>query len=228
MKLAIIAVGLFYFNIVYGLLYTWLLLRKMYSKNQPLLYQTRIDILKKRLPLISLNVFLVSIMSFISVLYAKHYFSLSFPMDIITILGQFFLFIVIDDLWFYAFHRYVHENKYLFKKVHRDHHRANKPLPLEFIYAHPLEWMGGSIGILFSCIAVFMIFGEINAYIFCAYTFFRGFHDVILHSDTESKIFKHIPFILSNKEHALHHERFNGNYASMLSYLDVLFKTKIK
>lgn len=228
MKLAIISIGLFYFNIVFGLIFSGLLLKKAASKTQSTAYQARIAIFKKRLPLILLNIFLVTLLAGVSITYASSCFSLVFPISITTILIQFFLFIVIDDLWFYGLHRYLHENKFLFKKIHRSHHRANNPLPLEFIYAHPLEWLGGSMGIFFSCIAIYLLFGEINAYIFCAYTFFRGFHDVLLHSCTKSKVFKHIPFFLTNEAHAVHHARFTGNYASMLSYLDVLFKTKIE
>ncbi|MDP1573434.1 MAG: sterol desaturase family protein [Coxiellaceae bacterium] len=227
MKLAIIAVCLFCFNVLYGLIFSWFLLKKSASKIQLAAYQARISHFKKRLPLIFLNIFLVSLFSFISITCASSYFSSVFPTGIITILSQFFLFIVIDDLWFYSFHRYLHENKFLFKKIHRSHHRANEPLPLEFIYAHPLEWMGGSMGIVFSCIAIYMLFGGINAYIFCVYTFFRGFHDVLLHSCTKSNLLKYIPFFLGNEAHELHHARFTGNYASMLSYLDILFKTKM-
>lgn len=224
MKLAIIAISLFYFNIIFGFIFNYFLLKKTPSIH----YQECATNFKKRTPLIFLNIFLVSLASFLSIITAKHYFLTSFPTSLITTLIQFLLFIVIDDLWFYGFHRYLHENKFLFKKIHRQHHYAHKPFPLEFIYAHPLEWMGGSIGILFSCIAIYILFGEINAYVFCIYTFFRGFHDIFLHSRTESKILKYIPVFHTNEAHAKHHARFNGNYASMLSYLDALFKTKIK
>ena len=40
----------------------------------------------------------------------------------------------------------MHENKYIYKKIHKIHHRANVTIPIEYIYVHPFEWMSGFIG----------------------------------------------------------------------------------
>ena len=45
--------------------------------------------------------------------------------------------LMIDDIFFYLFHRMMHENKYIYRKIHKIHHRANTPIPIDYIYVHP-------------------------------------------------------------------------------------------
>ena len=140
---------------------------------------------------------------------------------------QFLLFLFFDDLYFYGFHRLMHENEFLYRKIHRIHHRATTPFALEFIYVHPLEWMGGTIGIAIGFLSCVLLFGSVNMYAFWFYVFYRSAHEIEIHSGFETGLLRWLPFYGSVKHHDDHHAKIKGNYASSLTYLDRLFKTKV-
>ena len=52
---------------------------------------------------------------------------------------QVLIFIVIDDTWFYWSHRWLHENRWLYRKVHKQHHRFTATCPIASEFAHPFE-----------------------------------------------------------------------------------------
>ena len=106
----------------------------------------------KRLPLILFNVILLIIISFFGLyfFYDFGFFQsgelLNKDSNFSLIFAQLFLILVIDDLYFYFLHSFMHKNKYVLKKIHNIHHRAISPVALEYIYVHPLEWMMGYLG----------------------------------------------------------------------------------
>ena len=224
----LITLMIFYSNIVIGLISGVFLLRKLSFQKKIDVYQQRVDSFKKRLKLIFLNVLLLTALTVISLEIGGGYFTFKLPTSLMLAVVQFFIYLIIDDVWFYFFHRYMHQNKFLLRKIHRIHHKANHPLPLEFIYVHPLEWVVGSFSIVVACALIYYLFGTINFYPFWAFAFFRGLHELCIHSGTPSKILKYLPFFLPNEAHEMHHSRASGNYASMLKYLDIFFKTKIQ
>ncbi|KAL8280169.1 hypothetical protein RQP46_007499 [Phenoliferia psychrophenolica] len=54
-------------------------------------------------------------------------------------IAQFFLAAFILDTWQYFWHRYFHENLFLYRKVHSWHHRLYVPYAFGALYNHPLE-----------------------------------------------------------------------------------------
>ena len=48
----------------------------------------------------------------------------------------------IDDVWFYAYHRALHTNKWLFDTVHRPHHEFTAPFAWASHALHPVEVNG--------------------------------------------------------------------------------------
>ena len=78
--------------------------------------------------------------------------------------------LLVDDIFFYFLHRSMHESKYLYKKIHKIHHRANTPIPIDYIYVHPFEWLSGFIGPFIGMI----ILGGISFNTFCAYLIIRN------------------------------------------------------
>ena len=46
--------------------------------------------------------------------------------------------LIIDDFYFYWFHRLLHKNKFLYEKIHIIHHKASNPFPADYLYEHPL------------------------------------------------------------------------------------------
>ena len=69
----------------------------------------------------------------------------------------------------------MHENKYVYYKIHKIHHEANSPIPIDYIYVHPLECQiyRSFIGIL--------ILGGVNIYTFWLYLIIRNLHELDIH-----------------------------------------------
>ncbi|KAM7514641.1 hypothetical protein LguiA_004224 [Lonicera macranthoides] len=62
---------------------------------------------------------------------------------------------VVMDTWQYFVHRYMHQNKFLYRHIHSQHHRLVVPYAIGALYNHPLEGLlldtfGGAISFLVS------------------------------------------------------------------------------
>lgn len=184
--------------------------------------------LGRRLPLIAFN---------LSVLYggalaALWAFGDLFPLRAPTLaeaLLGFPLLVLADDLWFYLLHRTLHLNKELYRRIHKLHHEAFAPVPIEYIYAHPLEWMGGAIGPAIVIIALMLIFGELSAYLLVGWQAWRTLHELDIHSGLRSPLTARLPLWAGMKHHDLHHAKpTKGNYASSFTLWDQVFRTRIE
>ena len=182
--------------------------------------------LKSHLP-----IFLVNVASLILLSGAGLYFFYDYIIDInktsiAHIVIPVFIIFIIDDIFFYFVHKLIHVNKFLYKKIHRIHHEANMPIAIDYIYAHPLEWMVGYIGPFIGI----LLYGGISIYTFWLYLIIRNMHEIFIHSgiNSSSFLYKIIPFAADNKHHDLHHEKYNCNYASTFTFWDRVFKTQLK
>ncbi|CAN1175725.1 Very-long-chain aldehyde decarbonylase GL1-9 [Linum perenne] len=68
---------------------------------------------------------------------------------------QFILAMFVMDTWQYFVHRYMHQNKFLYRHIHSQHHRLVVPQAIGALYNHPLEGLlldtvGGAISFLVS------------------------------------------------------------------------------
>ena len=142
------------------------------------------------------------------------------------ILG-FAVLLVIDDVWFYGIHRLMHEVKFLYRKIHSVHHRAIPPIPMDYLYAHPIEAMGASMGLIWGLLVLVLATGTASIYVFAAYTVYRTLHELAIHSGLEIIPEKWLGILGSSKHHFNHHRYNSGNYASGLTILDKLFRTEI-
>ena len=100
----------------------------------------------KRLPLIAFNLTILTALTVVGLAMGYTAFDFGWQGGALVV-GQFLFLVFLDDAYFYFFHRLLHVNPYLYKKVHKVHHRAFAPFPLEYIYVHPLEWMFGALAI---------------------------------------------------------------------------------
>lgn len=62
---------------------------------------------------------------------------------------------LVMDTWQYFVHRYMHQNKFLYRHVHSQHHKLVVPYAIGALYNHPLEGLlldtlGGAISFLVS------------------------------------------------------------------------------
>jgi len=54
--------------------------------------------------------------------------------------------ILFTDIYFYTTHRICHENKYLYKKIHKTHHEIKDTLGIFAFYCHPTEMIVVNMG----------------------------------------------------------------------------------
>ena len=181
------------------------------------------DILWQRLPLILFNLVALTLLTAVGLYMGQGFFVKENP-SVLTFVMQLGLILICDDFYFYWYHRLLHQNKYLLAKIHSIHHRASTPFPMEYIYVHPLEWLGGYVG---PFIAILLL-QEVNVYVFWTYLIFRNLHEADIHSDIRSIVFTKLPLIAPTEHHDLHHSRPYGNYSSTFNIWDKVFKTEMK
>ncbi|CAL5355089.1 unnamed protein product [Camellia sinensis] len=75
--------------------------------------------------------------------------------SLIVLLRQFFIAMLVLDTWQYFMHRYMHDNKFLYRHIHSQHHRLVVPYSFGALYNHPLEGLlldtiGGALSFLLS------------------------------------------------------------------------------
>jgi sterol desaturase/sphingolipid hydroxylase (fatty acid hydroxylase superfamily) len=141
---------------------------------------------------------------------------------------HFLVMIAIDDIWFYGIHRLLHRNKFLYKKIHSIHHRAVPPIPIDYLFVHPLEALAGSVGIMIGLVILILLDGNISIYVFTAYSLYRALHEVAIHSGFQLIPKKYLGVLGSTNHHFNHHKYHNGNFASSFTYLDKIFGTEVK
>ena len=210
---------------LFGLIYSMLVLYTPIFKKFSIQKKPYVKgVFAKRMPLYLFNITLLLTISGVGA-----YFGFGFlkqEVSIGIIIFQVIFAFVIDDIFFYFYHRWLHENKYMLKTVHSIHHRATKPFPLEYLYAHPIEWMLGMIG-AFLGFAILLIFMPVNIYAFWIFGGLRNLHEIHIHSDLELPVSSKIPLLSKTKHHDDHHAKLTGNYSSTFVWMDRLFKTNL-
>lgn len=227
LELAIGTVVLLIGSNLVGLLYSILALYSNLFKKYRIQEKTyKKGILRKRLPLYLFNLSLLMTMSFCSVYLLGGIFDQEYP-GLWMIFSQVLFLFIIDDVWFYFSHRWMHKNRKVLRTIHSIHHRAVTPFPLEYLYVHPLEWMIGIIGLAIG-FALMSLFLSVNIYAFWLFGLIRNLHEIHIHSDLELPLLSKIPFISTTRNHDLHHSKARGNYASTFAIWDKIMKTEIK
>ena len=189
---------------LFGLFYSMLVLKTNIFKSfriQSKSYQEAI--FRKRMPLFLFNFVILLCVSGLGSYLIYDSIETSFTSFWIIGLQVLFAFVV-DDAWFYFFHRWLHENKFMLRHIHSIHHRATTPFPLEYLYAHPLEWMLGMIGVGIG-FALILIVMPINVYAIWIFGLLRNLHEIHIHSDLELPFFSNVPFLSKTKHHDDHH-----------------------
>lgn len=181
---------------------------------------------RERLPLIAANHTVLVGGSFLGLWYYGSFMTTGVP-PLGTLLVQLAVVIFVEDLFFYFYHRALHESPFLYRHIHRIHHKAFAPLPLDHLYVQPLEWMLGTIGPLAGLATVYLAWGELNMWTYLVYGTFRELHELHIHSGLRSVLLYRVGLLSTVDRHDLHHARPNsGNYASSLRIWDRVFRTE--
>jgi methylsterol monooxygenase len=185
-------------------------------------------LLWKRLPLIGLNIFLLLLVYLFGLYFGYSFFNHGVQPSWIVIGFQVLLIVFFDDIYFYFYHKFLHENKWALHHIHGIHHQAIMPFPLEYMYVHPAEWFLGSFG-PFLAVALSAVLGNpISEAAFFIYIIVRNLHESDIHSGIKSRFFKAVPVFAPAEHHDLHHSRPFGNYASTFLIWDKVFGTEVK
>ena len=222
-NIAIYTIVLLICTNLFGLIYSMLVLYTPIFKKFSIQKKPYVKgVFAKRMPLYLFNIILLLTISGVGAYFGFGFLKQEVSIGIIVF--QVIFAFVIDDIFFYFYHRWLHENKYMLKTVHSIHHRATKPFPLEYLYAHPIEWMLGMIG-AFLGFAILLIFMPVNIYAFWIFGGLRNLHEIHIHSDLELPVSSKIPLLSKTKHHDDHHAKLTGNYSSTFVWMDRLFKT---
>lgn len=226
-EIILITMILLFSSNLFGLIYSLLVLKtSLFTKYRIQTKPYKEGVFKERLPLYLFNLFILALFGIAGVYLLYGFFDTGLP-TVWVFLGQVIFVFIIDDVWFYFMHRYLHENKYLLKNVHSIHHRAHTPFPMEYLYAHPFEWMLGTIGPFLGYIFIILVM-PLNIYSFWTFALLRNLHEIHIHSDLNLPFLKSIPFISPVEDHDVHHAKLNGNYASTFRIWDRIMKTRFK
>jgi len=177
------------------------------------------------LPLIGLNLLIVLGPPWILAVMFPSALDLARPPGWV-LLGQCVFVLGFDDLWFYGIHRIMHENKAIYRRIHRIHHEAYAPLPLEYIYTHPLEMLAGTIGMAAPLAVLYLWQGTMSLWTVAICTGLRQIHELDIHSGFRAILFRWIPLLAPAEHHDRHHAKPNlGNYGSATLIWDRVFGT---
>jgi len=180
---------------------------------------------RERLPLVLFNTVVLLTMTGFGLHAMRDWFDSSPPALSTLGLGLVVIF-VIDDVVFYCWHRMLHDNKWLYNKIHRIHHKAFSPLPYEFLYVHPIEWMVGTLGPALGFVAVATIWGSIPIWTLWSFAIIRNVHELDIHSGMRSVLGPYIPLYGLTEHHDLHHSKpTKGNFSSTFTFWDRVLGT---
>jgi len=142
--------------------------------------------------------------------------------SLFTITWQVIVFFIMEDFYVYWLHRYMHENKWFYKNVHKIHHEFKAPFGIVGEYAHPAETLLLGVGTLYGP-AIF------SAHLLTVWiwTIVRTFEVIDVHSgyDFPWSLNNWFPLYCGAQFHDFHHRTFIGNYSTTFRYCDKLFGT---
>ena len=212
---------------LFGYIYSYLIVTNRIGQNrqiQPKFIKDK-EYLYNHSYLFIINVSILILFVFIGFYFFNDYIiKQDLEFSFLNLLIYLSIILIFDDTFFYFLHRFMHQNKYIYSRIHKIHHRAHSPIPIDYIYVHPLEWMSGFIGPFIGI----LLLGGVHIYTFWAYLIIRNLHELDIHSGLKSSFLNSfMPFSGTNEHHDIHHAKKNGNYSSTFSFWDTVFKTKL-
>ena len=148
----------------------------------------------------------------------------SFP-SLPTMLWHAFISVQVDDFLFYWVHRWMHENRWVYKTIHKQHHEFHYAHPLATEYAHPVEDM---LNLLATVAGPLLL--KSHGVVLIGYTGLKLWQSIDAHSGLS------LPFPLSpwnilfpcmdcSLAHDFHHSNNKGNYGGYFIFWDWLCGT---
>ena len=137
-----------------------------------------------------------------------------------SVISQIFACIWIDDTYFYWAHRLCHTVPYIYKNIHKQHHKFRKPVGISVEYAHPLEDI--FVNTLGTVLGPLLLGAHYRTFIF--YTLLKLWQSIEAHSNYSFPFpFSFWSFIEGMDcadAHDFHHSHNVGNYGGMFMFWD--------
>lgn len=149
-----------------------------------------------------------------------------FP-SLFTMCYQLALLFLMEDTWHYWGHRLLH-HPYLYKRVHKQHHKFAAPFGLTAEYAHPIEVAFTGTGTVGSPLLLAYLGGNMHLLTIMVWITLRLVQAIDAHSGYEFPISLHhfLPIWAGADHHDDHHHFFLGNYASSFRHWDYFLGTE--
>jgi sterol desaturase/sphingolipid hydroxylase (fatty acid hydroxylase superfamily) len=165
----------------------------------------------------------------ISLLYAAGRTKLSTDITqfgVLQIVGSIIGIIVLNDVWFYGWHRLMHHPR-LFRYVHAVHHKSVDVNPFSSYSFHAIEAL-----ILGGWVVPFVLYVPLFLPVLGVMQGIGLANNVMSHLGYEffPAWFSRVPpfkWLNTATFHSLHHTRLNGNYALFFRWCDTLFGTEV-
>jgi methylsterol monooxygenase len=140
------------------------------------------------------------------------------------------VFFVMEDAWHYWVHRLMHASSFLYKNIHKIHHRYTAPFGLTAEYASPIEIMVLGLGTVGGPLIYASITKDLHILTVYIWMTLRLLQAVDSHSgyDFPWSLHNWLPFWAGAEHHDVHHEQFKGNYASSFRWWDYCLGTEAK
>ena len=159
--------------------------------------------------------------------------SSSIVVRFLTFAVKSFAFEVLFDLMHYGAHRYIHENKNLYRLYHKTHHNYANPSAKSTFIIHPIDYiLSNSIPV---CACAFIFRRWISRSEFSAITIYLTYQEVgghlglQMYPTSSFSQFVWLPKIFNiqmyTEDHNLHHTHFNYNYSKRFVIWDKLCGT---
>jgi sterol desaturase/sphingolipid hydroxylase (fatty acid hydroxylase superfamily) len=146
-----------------------------------------------------------------------------------------FTFEIFFDFFHYCAHRFVHENKFFYKHIHKIHHKFPYPKAITTFYQHPIDiFLANSLPTIFAFYLTDKYFFEISPLMFHVLMNYKVFIEITGHVGKETNTSSFSQFIwfpklfgieLYIKDHDKHHSENNCNFSKRFSLFDKLFGT---
>jgi sterol desaturase/sphingolipid hydroxylase (fatty acid hydroxylase superfamily) len=129
-------------------------------------------------------------------------------------------FLILDDSFFYFFHRLLH-SKFFFQRIHFVHHEFRNTNPFAAIYFHPVEFLLLSFGFLIGPILLGATVTE-----FFLWIFIRQWIAVSGHMPKSASWdpLPKLPFHPGSEFHTGHHINMAKNYGLFFPFWDSIFR----
>jgi methylsterol monooxygenase len=140
------------------------------------------------------------------------------------------VFFVFEDAWHYWTHRLMHASSFLYRNVHKIHHRYTAPFGLAAEYASPIEIMVLGLGTVGGPLLWAAVTKDLHLVTVYLWMVLRSLQAVDSHSgyDFPWSLHNWVPFWAGAEHHDVHHEQFKGNYASSFRWWDYCLGTEAK